>query len=87
MMVEDTRSAEERLEQAWSLVSGHELPCTPPEKLCEIPGTFDAELSDEDVMDEYNETINGINRSSEVSEEDLQLVPWSAEDVADASKE
>ena len=51
-----------------------------------MPGTFDAELSDEDVMDEYNETVKNINISSEVSEEDLQLVPWSAEDVERSSE-
>lgn len=85
-MIEDARSSEEKLEQALSMISGHELPYKPPEKLCDVPGTFDAELSDEDVMDEYNETIKGINISSEVSEEDLQLVPWSREDIEDASK-
>lgn len=86
MMIEDTRSSEEKLEQALSMISGQELPYTAPEKLCEVPGTFDAELSDEDVMDEYNETVKNINISSEVSEEDLQLVPWSTEDVEMASK-
>ena len=44
MMIEDTRSSEEKLEQALSMISGQELPYTAPEKLCEVPGTFDAEL-------------------------------------------